>query len=118
MRIYDGADATSFPGVWENALFFADYSRDCIWVMRAGADGRPDPSTVQTFDAGAANPVWLEVGPDGALYYTDFDGGRVMRIQSTAANQSPVRGDLRRSDRRVGAAGGRFRRHRLLGPRP
>ena len=90
VRIYDGADATSFPGVWENALFFADYSRDCIWAMRAGADGIPDPSTVQTFDAGASNPVWLEVGPDGALYYADFDRGRVMRIQSTAANQSPA----------------------------
>ena len=48
------------------------------------------PSTVQTFDAGASNPVWLEVGPDGALYYADFDGGRIMRIQSTAANQSPT----------------------------
>lgn len=90
MRIYDGADATSFPGIWANALFFADYSRDCIWVMRAGADGLPDPGTRQTFDAGASNPVWLEVGPDGALYYADFDGGRVMRIQSTAVNQSPT----------------------------
>ncbi len=90
MRTYDGADATSFPGVWENALFFADYSRDCIWAMRVGTDGLPDADTVQTFDAGAANPVWLEVGPDGALYYADFDGGRVMRIQSTATNQSPA----------------------------
>jgi glucose/arabinose dehydrogenase len=90
MRTYDGADATSFPGVWANALFFADYSRDCIWAMRAGANGLPDAATVQTFDAGAANPVWLEVGPDGALYYADLDGGRVMRIQSTATNQSPA----------------------------
>jgi PKD repeat protein len=90
MRIYDGADATSFPGVWENALFFADYTRDCIWAMRAGANGLPDAATIQTFDAGASNPVWLEVGPDGGLYYADLDGGRIMRIQSTAANASPA----------------------------
>jgi glucose/arabinose dehydrogenase len=90
MRFYDGPDASSFPGPYESALFFADYSRDCIWVMHAGADGQPDPDTVATFDAGASNPVWLEVGPDGALYYADFDGGRIRRVQSTAANGSPT----------------------------
>ena len=90
MRTYDGADATSFPAAWDNALFFADYSRDCIWAMRAGANGLPDPATVQTFDLDASNPVSLEVGPDGALYYADLDGGRIMRIQSTASNQSPT----------------------------
>ena len=29
---------------YRDALFFADYSRDCIWAMRAGADGLPRPS--------------------------------------------------------------------------
>ncbi len=79
-----------FPAAYEKALFFSDYSRDCIWVMRAGADGRPDASTVQTFGAGAANPVNLEEGPDGALYYPDFDGGRIVRIGYTPDNQSPL----------------------------
>jgi PKD repeat protein len=79
-----------FPTQYEKALFFADYSRDCIWVMSAGADGRPVPSTVQTFAAGAANPVNLELGPDGALYYPDFDGGRIMRIAHIPGNQPPT----------------------------
>ena len=58
--------------------------------MRTGANGLPDPSTLATFDAGAANPVNLQFGPDGALYYPDFDGGRIQRIQYTVANQQPT----------------------------
>jgi PKD repeat protein len=87
LRFYDGA---TYPAAYGNALFFSDYSRDCIWVMREGANGDPDPSTLATFDAGAANPVYLETGPDGALYYADFDGGRIQRIQYFPANQPPV----------------------------
>jgi glucose/arabinose dehydrogenase len=87
--------ASNFPASYDKALFFADYSRNCIWVMRAGANGVPDPSTVSTFDAGAAGPVDLEVGPDGALYYADFGGGSIgagtiRRIQYTPGNQPPV----------------------------
>jgi glucose/arabinose dehydrogenase len=28
-----------YPADYRGALFFADYTRDCIWVMRAGTDG-------------------------------------------------------------------------------
>jgi PKD repeat protein len=58
--------------------------------MRAGADGRPVPSTVQTFATGAGNPVQLEQGPDGALYYPDFGNGRIMRIAYVGSNQAPT----------------------------
>jgi PKD repeat protein len=71
-------------------LFFADYSRDCIWVMPKGADGNPAPGLVRTFAAGAANPVNLEIGPGGDLFYADFDGGTIRRIRYTAGNQPPV----------------------------
>ncbi|HET9324479.1 MAG TPA: PKD domain-containing protein [Gaiellaceae bacterium] len=80
-----------FPDSYDGALFFADYSRDCIWVMLRGANGLPSTSASNraTFQAPAANPVALKVGPDGALYYADFDGGTIRRI-SYAANQPPV----------------------------
>jgi glucose/arabinose dehydrogenase len=86
-----------FPAAYDGALFFADYSRDCIWVMRAGANGDPDPTTVATFVPGAANPTFVQAGPDGALYYTDFDGGRVQRIAystgpTAVATASPTSG--------------------------
>ncbi len=80
----------SYPSDHDGALYFADYSRDCIWVMPKGADGRPAPGLVRTFVAGAANPVNLQVGPAGDLFYVDFDGGTVRRIQYRAAGQAPV----------------------------
>jgi glucose/arabinose dehydrogenase len=81
---------STYPTEYDDALFFADYSRDCIWVMPKGADGRPAPGLVRPFVDGAANPVNLEMGPDGNLYYPDFDGGTVRRIAYFAANQPPT----------------------------
>jgi len=80
----------SYPAEYDNALFFADYSRDCIWVMPKGADGNPAPGLVRTFAAAAANPVNLETGPGGDLFYVDFDGGTIRRITYASANQPPV----------------------------
>ena len=33
-----------YPSEYDGALFFADYSRNCIWAMLPGADGVPDPA--------------------------------------------------------------------------
>jgi|Tabmets5t2r1_1033131.scaffolds.fasta_scaffold01850_4 glucose/arabinose dehydrogenase/PKD repeat protein len=84
------AAQNSYPAEYDNALFFADYSRDCIWAMLQGADGRPAPGQIRTFVAGAANPVHLETGPGGDLFYVDFDGGTIRRIQFFSANQPPT----------------------------
>ena len=83
------AEQHGYPAEYDDALFFADYSRDCIWVMPKGADGKPAPGLVRTFVSGAANPVNLENGPGGDLFYVDFDGGTIRRISYTA-NQPPV----------------------------
>ena len=77
----DFYSGSAFGPAYANALFFADYVRDCIWVIPAGASS-PNP-----FAPGVANPSFIEVGPDGALYYTDLDGGRVQRI---GVNQAPA----------------------------
>ncbi len=79
-----------YPDDFDGALFFADYSRDCIWAMKRNGGSLPSPSAITTFAAGAANPVDVQVGPSGELYYADFDGGTIRRIEYTAANQPPV----------------------------
>ena len=81
--------ASTYPAEYDDALFFADYSRDCIWVMRKGADGHPAPGLIRPFVEAAANPVNLEMGPDGNLYYVDFDGGTIRRIEYTASPNRP-----------------------------
>jgi PKD repeat protein len=81
--------ATTYPAPYNTALFFADHSRNCIWAMLQGTNGLPDPANRVTLDAGAANPVDLQVGPDGNLYYADLDGGTIRRISGTQ-NRPPV----------------------------
>jgi uncharacterized repeat protein (TIGR01451 family) len=79
-----------YPAAYDGALFFADYSRDCIWAMRAGANGLPNKNDIVTFAASAENPVALEIGPGGDLFYPDFDGGAIRRVRYFAGNQPPT----------------------------
>jgi glucose/arabinose dehydrogenase len=79
----------SYPNTYKGALFFADYSRNCIWAMPLGASGDPDPSARLTFVGGAANPVDLEIGPGGDLFYVDYTGGTIRRISYVAGTPPP-----------------------------
>jgi len=91
MAFYTGA---SYPSQYRGALFFGDHSRSCIWVMRLGADGQPDPSTIATFvddnDTNPPDPVDLVTDPvSGDIFFADYDSGVVRRISSTAAQNRP-----------------------------
>jgi glucose/arabinose dehydrogenase len=81
--------AGAYPSTYPGALFFSDYSRNCIWAMLKGTNGLPDPQNIVTFDAGASSPVDIQIGPNGDLFYADFDGGNIRRIQFAGANQPP-----------------------------
>jgi len=37
-----------FPAEYQGAFFFADYARECLFVMSPDANGRPDPANVGT----------------------------------------------------------------------
>ena len=87
LAFYTGA---SYPASFRGGLFFADYSRDCIWFMPAGADGRPVTTQVAKFIEGAVNPVYLTTGPGGDLFYADFDGGTIHRISFASGNLPPT----------------------------
>jgi uncharacterized repeat protein (TIGR01451 family) len=87
MAFYPGG---AYPDAYDGALFFADYSRDCLWVMTKGANGLPDPATRANFLTPAANPVHLEIGPAGDLFYVDFSGGTIRRIQYFETNRPPT----------------------------
>lgn len=80
----------SYPAPYNGALFFADYSRTCIWVMFTAGGGGPDPATRQTFVSGAAYPVQLLTGPGGDLFYVDVAGGAIHRIRYFGANEPPT----------------------------
>ncbi|GAB3848865.1 PQQ-dependent sugar dehydrogenase [Dactylosporangium cerinum] len=80
----------TYPSQYAGALFWADYSRQCIYAMLPGAGGVPDPANIVTFAPGAATPVDLVIGPGNDLYYADINGGTIRRIRYSAANQPPT----------------------------
>lgn len=87
LAFYQGG---TYPSTYSGTLFFADHSRNCIWAMKAGGNGLPNPSNIETFVAGASNPVDLKIGPGGDLFYVDFEGGTVHRIVYLSSNQAPT----------------------------
>jgi PKD repeat protein len=87
VTFYNGG---SYPTTYNGALFFMDHTRGCIWVMKAGANGLPDPAQVSLFEGGAASPVDIQTGPGGDIFYVDFDGGALHRIKFLSSNRPPT----------------------------
>src|SRR5262249_3856081 len=63
-----------YPSQYRQALFFADYAVNCIYAMRAGGSGVPDPGQIDVIERAADSPVALEVGPGGDIFYTSRSG--------------------------------------------
>ncbi|MDQ3849208.1 MAG: PQQ-dependent sugar dehydrogenase [Actinomycetota bacterium] len=79
-----------YPDDYDGALFFADFSRNCVWVMKRAGGPLPSPSAISTFVDGASGPVDLVVGPTGELFYVDILNGSLRRIEYEPGNRSPV----------------------------
>ena len=77
---------SNYPSAYTGALFFGDRSRNCMWVMQAGANGLPSRATLQTFIDDGDNPYPVDIEPDpvsGDLFYVDLDLGQIHRISYT-----------------------------------
>lgn len=82
---------SNYPDAYDGALFFSDASRGCIWAMRRGADGQPDPSDIVLLQSGIQAPVDLKIGPGGDLYYVALASGELRRISyAGGANRPPM----------------------------
>lgn len=68
-----------FPASYIGDYFFADYCNDWIRVFH------PADSTVRSFGTGLGAPVDLQVSVDGSLYYLEYSGGSVGKVQWEAA---------------------------------
>jgi glucose/arabinose dehydrogenase len=77
----------SYPAAYKGALFFADYSKRCTWVMFE-KNGQIDPSTRAVF-LNENDPVNLEIGPNGDLFLVDFNGS-LRRIHYPGGNRAPT----------------------------
>lgn len=82
-------DGSNYPAAYDGALFFADSSRGCIWAMRQGANGQPNPATIVPFVTGANVPVQVLTGPGGDLYYVALGAGQLRRVSYPAGTNLP-----------------------------
>jgi len=80
IAFYQGGE---YPIRYNGALFFADYAVKCIYAMRAGDDGVPDPTQIDVLERDAELPVALQVGPGGDIYYVAILEGNIRRIRYT-----------------------------------
>jgi len=64
-----------------NRLYAASPTTRALYVVDLAA-GAP---TSRVFVASAGSPNGLTLGPDGALWYTDFSGGHVYRVDAAGA---------------------------------
>jgi glucose/arabinose dehydrogenase/PKD repeat protein len=111
---HDGRDAsitggfvyhgTEFPSSYRGAYFFADYAQNWIKGLHLDANGAVTGTFNFEPSNGAADGpygdiVYLDEGPDGALYYVDlgYDDetgtsgvSKIRRIKYVQSNQAPV----------------------------
>lgn len=76
--------AVTFPSFYVGKYFFADYCGEWMRVLD------PPTGTAWEFATGVVQPVDLQVGNDGALYYLDRLAGSVRRITFASTNAAPV----------------------------
>jgi glucose/arabinose dehydrogenase len=74
----------SFPSDYVGDFFFGDYGLDAV--------KRIDLNTkqVNSFVSNVDEVTDVEVGPDGAVYYTSRSGGRVYKAQATTSNRPTI----------------------------
>ena len=99
--VYHG---TKFPSSYRGAYFYADYTQNWIRGLRFDANGAiTDTFNFEPSDGSVDGPygdiVYLDEGPDGALYYLDlgysdiggtFGVSKLRRIKYVQSNQAPV----------------------------
>ena len=110
--------AATYPAAYEGALFFADYSRDCIWAMLAGANGLPNPATIADVRRRRGEPGRPRDRP-GRRPLLRRPRRRHDPADPLLRGQPAADGRASRAtpDERRGAAHRQLRRHRLERPR-
>jgi glucose/arabinose dehydrogenase len=79
LAFYPGTGG-NYPARFFGALFFTDLVRHCVWAVKPGGGGAPNPNYVLPLGSTVGAPVDLELGPDRNLYYVSITSGTVRRF--------------------------------------
>lgn len=77
------AAATKMPRALRNSYLFGDWSTSTLWVANlpaAPGGSESAASQLRVLERGAAGPVRIRVGPDGAVYVLETNVGELWRI--------------------------------------
>ncbi|GAA1037210.1 ThuA domain-containing protein [Virgisporangium ochraceum] len=97
---YDAGSAspTKFPEYYDNFVAFGEFTRDKLFMMRT--DGKGNFLGVEQFLPGFVfdNPMEMEFGPDGTLYFLEYGDGffranpdaQLAMIRYVKGTRSPV----------------------------
>lgn len=77
-----------YPAAYRNVLFFGDFMRDTVSVLRESTPG--GAVTVEAFDSGRDALVSMRRGPDGYLYVASLFGGAISRLDTVREPTNPT----------------------------
>jgi PKD repeat protein len=81
---------SSYPGPYQGAFFYGDFSANLLRTLRVDANDAVVPGSLADFHLDADGPVDIEMGPDGMIYYVAISANEVRRIRYTLGNTPPT----------------------------
>jgi len=87
LAFYPGGN---YPSSYTGALFFTDYSKGWLKVMKTGGASRPIATMVETMVDSGMGAVDLQAGPGGDIFYVDIMSGTLHRLVYSSNNTPPV----------------------------
>ena len=81
---YTGA---KFPSKYRNRLFFTDYGRRFIRMMKVDSNGNPQDTLELATDL--TNPVHMLEAPDGTFLYINMSSGEIRKVKYVGGRNRP-----------------------------
>jgi glucose/arabinose dehydrogenase len=81
---------SSYPSQYQGAYFWGDYAMNWMNSLRVDANDNLVGGSVSAFGTAMSNPVDIEMGPDGNLYYLGIGTGELIRVVFNNGNSPPV----------------------------
>lgn len=84
------ATSTAYPAPYRGAYFYADFTQGWLRMLQVDGSNNLVAGSVADFAQGLNEPVDVQTGPDGLLYYLAISAGSLRRIEFNAGNTPPV----------------------------
>ena len=113
---FGSTNGSNYPSEYHGALFFADYSRDCIWAMLPGAERRPRPGQNPHLRRRRRQPGAPPDRPRRRPLLSRLRRRHHPPSHLHLGKPAPERGDHGEPDHRSRSADRQLQRHRLQRP--